>query len=112
MNRKVIYFLLLLSYLAVIFYLSSLPPKVKVGSFDFPIHVLEFLPLGVLSFLFFKEMGFKRPFLFSFIFSFLYAISDEIHQMFVPGRNASLKDVLADWVGIILGLYVFRKWQK
>jgi len=110
--RKIIYFLLLFSYMGVIFYLSSLPPKVKLGSFDFPIHVLEFFPLGILAVLFLKELNLRNPFLFSFIFSILYAISDEIHQTFIPGRNASVKDVVADCVGILIGLYIVKKWQR
>ncbi|RKY37816.1 MAG: VanZ family protein, partial [Candidatus Omnitrophota bacterium] len=48
----------------------------------------------------------------SFIFSILYAISDEIHQTFIPGRNASVKDVVADCVGILIGLYIVKKWQR
>jgi len=98
--------------MGVIFYLSSLPPKVKLGSFDFPIHVLEFFPLGILTVLFLKELNLRNSFLFSFIFSILYAISDEIHQTFIPGRNASVKDVIADCVGILIGLYIVKKWQR
>lgn len=98
--------------MAVIFYLSSLPPKVQVGGFDFPIHIMEYIPLGILSLLWFREKQFKNPFLFSFVFSLLYAISDEIHQVFVPGRNASIKDVVADCIGIIVGLYLVGKWQR
>jgi VanZ family protein len=40
------------------------------------------------------------------IFSVIYAISDEFHQSFVPGRNADIKDVLTDSVGIILSLLI------
>jgi len=38
----------------------------------------------------------------------LYAISDEAHQMFVPGRNPALFDVAIDTAGIILALLVIR----
>ena len=34
------------------------------------------------------------------------AIADEIHQAYVPGRNASVYDVLLDVVGILLCLFV------
>lgn len=34
----------------------------------------------------------------------LYAISDEVHQSFVPGRGAQVKDVLIDSAGAIVGI--------
>lgn len=36
----------------------------------------------------------------------LYAVSDEFHQSFVPGRLASLRDVLIDIGGLILGICI------
>ena len=41
----------------------------------------------------------------------LYACSDEIHQIFVPVRTASLNDVLLDFVGGVCGLLFFL-WQR
>jgi VanZ family protein len=48
-----------------------------------------------------------------------YAISDEFHQVFVPGRGPLLKDVLIDGSGAALGvlLYVgarevWMRWKK
>lgn len=42
----------------------------------------------------------------------LYAVSDEVHQLFVPGRDGAVKDVLLDssgaLVGVLLGLIVVR----
>ncbi len=34
----------------------------------------------------------------------LYAVSDEIHQIFVPGRGAQVKDVLIDISGAVFGV--------
>ena len=51
----------------------------------------------------------------AFIISALYAVSDELHQLFVPGRSAMLKDVLIDAggaaaAGIIIGiLHLYRR---
>ncbi len=43
----------------------------------------------------------------AWLFAVLYALTDEFHQSFVPGRNASLWDVLAfDNAGALLGLWV------
>lgn len=36
----------------------------------------------------------------------LYGVSDELHQSFVPGRNASVLDVGIDAVGAALGLLI------
>lgn len=38
----------------------------------------------------------------------LYAISDEIHQMFVPGRGAQGRDIVIDSVGSVVGI-IFGK---
>ncbi len=36
--------------------------------------------------------------------SVLYAVSDEIHQLLVPGRSGQVNDVLLDTVGIVCGI--------
>lgn len=41
------------------------------------------------------------------IFGFLYAVSDEIHQHFVPGRACEIKDVAIDTAGVIVGTLFF-----
>lgn len=48
----------------------------------------------------------------SLIFCIIYAISDEVHQTFVEGRNGEVRDVLIDSIGIIvsnIGFYLRRK---
>ena len=39
--------------------------------------------------------------------SFLYAITDEIHQIFVPGRACQFLDMMVDLAGIVSGMFVF-----
>jgi VanZ family protein len=43
------------------------------------------------------------------IIGVLYGISDEIHQLFVPGRYFSLQDILINSIGVILAstLYLY-----
>ncbi len=43
-------------------------------------------------------------FLLAFFASVLYAVSDEFHQSFVPGRHSSPLDVVIDAVGAAVGL--------
>lgn len=40
----------------------------------------------------------------AWIFAVIYALTDELHQTFVPGRHGSLLDVLIDATGAGLGL--------
>ena len=44
--------------------------------------------------------------LLSLIFSFLYACTDELHQIFVPGRSAQFRDVLIDTLGASFGTLI------
>lgn len=42
----------------------------------------------------------------------LYAISDEFHQLFVPGRGGQIRDVLIDSTGAIVGVAICFKKDK
>jgi len=46
------------------------------------------------------------------IITLIVAIADEIHQAYVPGRDASITDVLLDLAGIILVLFFFFRLLK
>ncbi len=53
--------------------------------------------------------------LFAFLFSLLYAITDEYHQTFVPGRAGTFFDVCVDSVGALAGLGIMtivRRWHE
>ena len=44
-----------------------------------------------------------------------YAVTDEIHQMFVPGRSCELRDVAIDSCGVATGILlctIIKKWKK
>ena len=49
----------------------------------------------------------KKKFYLPLIPSFVYAVSDEIHQYFVPERACALKDVVIDSAGALLAVGVF-----
>ena len=71
-------------------------------------HMAEFFCLGISAFLFLSELRRWRQdltaALMAFCFSVLYACTDEVHQIFVPGRAGRFTDVLVDSVGIALGV--------
>lgn len=42
----------------------------------------------------------------------LYAVSDEVHQSFVPGRAATVTDVAIDAAGVLAGVLAWRRWAR
>ena len=71
-------------------------------------HFSEFLVLGILAYLFINEYSNKNVVIISCVVCLLYAISDEIHQIFVPGRVCDFKDVLIDTLGAIIGIILIH----
>ena len=47
---------------------------------------------------------------FTVLFCFLYACSDELHQLFIPGRTGQFTDVLIDTLGCLLGIFIYLSW--
>jgi hypothetical protein len=97
--------------MAIIFLLSATPSDemVNFGSYDFLVKkVAHMAGYGMLALAFLRGLGYQRKnhILIVLLLVFLYAISDELHQSFVPGRNASSMDVLIDVVGAALALLV------
>jgi VanZ family protein len=67
-------------------------------------HIFVF---GVLAFLFFKCLDFRRySYLLAWFFTVIYAAFDEWHQSFIPGRVAAIKDVLFDSIGALVALLI------
>ncbi len=51
----------------------------------------------------------KKVFGFSLLVALLYALSDEWHQTFVPGREGTLRDVGFDTIGILLSQFMIKR---
>ena len=48
----------------------------------------------------------------STIIGILYAITDEIHQLFVPGRSGRILDIGIDSLGVITGIFIYKLLEK
>lgn len=71
-------------------------------------HATEYAILAILVFLAISYCR-KRTYLHSLCIAIAYAVSDEIHQYFVPGRACTVTDVVIDSGGALAGLFlVFR----
>ena len=71
--------------------------------------VLGFLLLNALSH---NEQKQSTNFVLALLVSSLYAISDEIHQVFVSGRAGQISDVLIDIIGSLIGIYGYVMFNK
>ncbi len=110
-----LYRLLTITLMALIFYLSSQSYIDIVPSFsssDKVMHVLAYGLLGGLFALSLKPwegtLSWKLVGLIT-LFTIAYGISDEFHQSFVPGRDASVLDVVADGLGGLIAGFTLKK---
>ena len=92
---------------------NILLPKLEVDVFNHMVrkyaHFFAYMILGILSVnaLYLNGIKDRKAILYSFIISFLYAVSDEIHQIFVPGRAGQVMDVVIDSLGGIIGIAIY-----
>jgi VanZ family protein len=131
MNNIIKSWLPLILWAAIIFFFSSNPdpyrylpaawrstvplPTVSNSSLTEWIgQLMHFLEYAVLSLLLFRALyktsaaSTKIPALVILI-SMLFALSDEIHQLFVPGRAFQGVDLLIDLLGVLCGVYLYRR---
>jgi len=78
---------------------------------------MHFLEYAVLSLLLAralsKNQSLKRSHIYlTILLSILYSLSDEIHQLYVPGRTFQLLDLFVDFLGIQAGVFLFIKIKK
>jgi VanZ family protein len=90
----------------LIFILSSFPAPEVVHHVPIWYHIklVHLVEYGFLCFLFLQTLNDqpiqKRIFL-AILFTTLYGVTDEIHQMFVPNRTAQLVDIITNFLGAV-----------
>lgn len=72
-------------------------------------HISAYFVLGILLFNLLKEydLRVKKMIFISIGIAMLYACTDELHQVFVPGRSGEVRDVLIDTAGAAVGVVVY-----
>jgi VanZ family protein len=100
-------------YAVLIFYLSAQPhpethvPFVTYFSDKF-LHAVEYAVFGALCYRAIRGSGNdvwrQQAIPAAILLASLYGVSDEVHQAFVPFRDSSWLDWLADTVGAVLGV--------
>ncbi len=104
-----------IAWLTAIFIQSSMSSIVTPNlGFDFQDKLFHAIEYAILGYLLRRALIFQgNQFIhehagwLTILFGGAYAISDEIHQSFVPGRMADMNDVIADVIGIFLVLIIY-----
>jgi VanZ family protein len=110
------YWLPVIIYAIIIFSASSIPGKAIPPIFKYQDVVFHFTEYAFLSLFLSRALkaggvlGHKR-FYWVFILCLLYALSDEWHQSFVPGRVASLYDIVVDGLGAFVA-GIIHLWRR
>ena len=77
-------------------------------------HFTEYLILGILVLQLLSDYTKinKRMLIVSLIICYLYAVSDEVHQIFIPGRTAKVLDTFIDGAGSLVGITIYSIYQS
>jgi len=113
-SRWIWYWLPVIAYASLIFYLSSLPhPEEELPKFLFEkigdklLHVVEYAVLGFLCYPALRRAAGARiaqqALLVTILAVSFYGMTDEVHQAFVPFRESSWLDWVADTAGGVIG---------
>ncbi len=109
------YWLPIFVYCTLIYIQSSYPSPEEVPQLPYIDKVLHFAAYALLSALFFRAFktlpikdNIRLITILAITLSSLYGISDEIHQHYVPYRDADIMDALADIIGSIFGVYIYH----
>jgi VanZ family protein len=108
-------FLTILIFVVSSFSLDKIPAR-TILTFDKLIHfvVYAFYTFSVaMAFSTSKSKKLKSNlFLIALFIGLAYGALDEIHQLFVGGRSASIYDWIADALGSLVGVYLYSKLSK
>ena len=126
-KKKIINIILVIIWMAVIFIMSSFNSTDSGNQSGFIVdiisNILNINNIDVLSLIIRKLAHLSEYFIlgllvYNLIYSYnkkmyiaiiiciFYAISDEVHQMFVPGRSCQMLDICIDSIGSVLGIFL------
>lgn len=130
-RKKIIAWILIVFWMAFIFFMSNQPGDVSSKQSDFVVVLMDMLGIDlnsrfgdlstliirkgahfteymILYFLAFNLLRLyiskKKAYIYSLFIVFGYACTDEFHQLFIEGRSGQFKDVLIDTSGGTFGM--------
>jgi VanZ family protein len=112
-NKEKIFYILMTTIITLEIFLVSNVITPIGGKMVFNISILYHLGI-FFAFTFFLSLSLNKKKIDNktiaaiILISLAYATSDEFHQLFVPGRFASLKDVITDLIGSLLAVMTVK----
>lgn len=99
-----------LVWAALIYGLSSIPSTSLPQGPSVISIIVHFVEFAVLAYLIYRAFApleeYIHPMAVSVMCSGMYALFDEVHQIFVPGRVFSGGDILVDFIGILSTVFI------
>lgn len=112
LSLRIFWTVAMLAYSGWIYYLSSGIVDVPLPNFpmqDKVIHTMAFGCLAALAWLMARQWPFfQRPWLWAWVYTAGYGITDEWHQFYVPGRYSDAWDCVADAFGAALFIAILE----
>jgi VanZ family protein len=93
----------------------STVPEHNISHFDKALHFLAYGTLAWLTIYVLiksKIADIKYPYIISVVYILLLGIATESIQSFTPGRDASIDDIIADLIGAVFFLLIFKQQFK
>lgn len=117
--RLLVYWGPVVGYAGMVFFLSAqshpeeqLPSFLLEGVSDKVLHAVEYGILSLLCYRAFRWAGgpavARQAVMLAIVTASVYGLTDEVHQFFVPFRESSWLDWLADTIGAVIGA---MSWQ-
>jgi VanZ family protein len=108
------------AWMGLIFYFSAqtnfdfVPERWQVDPVSWAVHFGEYAVLALLLWQALRATPrlSRRATSLAFILTVLYAISDEWHQFYVPGRYSDVRDVMVDALGALVALLLAQRLQR
>ena len=77
-------------------------------------HLFSYFVLGILLVNAFRMSGMVagKYYYLSLAICVIYGMTDELHQLLVPGRSGQVRDVLIDSVGALIGIFAYKIFLK
>ena len=105
-------------FMMLLIFLVSARPSSQLPNFGWVDQLIKkgghAIGYALLAFFYWRAFEFrkdKRPVV--WVLTLLYAMSDEFHQSFVPGRHPSIADVLIfDNLGSLISLWLLTRYRK